>query len=45
MKHIADDARLLSIIKINNVAAIIESLESQLQRCQSALQTFITVGS
>lgn len=43
MKHIAGDTRLLSIVKINNIATVIESLESQLARCQSALQSFITV--
>lgn len=43
MKHIADDTRLLSIIKISNIATIIESLETQLARCQSALMAFITV--
>lgn len=44
MKHINDDNRLLSIVKINNIPIIIESLESQLTRCQSALKSFITVG-
>lgn len=44
MKHIAADSRLLSIVKINNIVTVIESLETQLARCQSALQSFITVS-
>lgn len=43
IKCVADDPRLMSIIKISNITTIIESLEIQLARCQSSLTSFILV--
>lgn len=45
MKEIAADARVLSIVKIHGITNIISSLESQLNRCQGTLTTFINVIS
>lgn len=43
MKEIAGDARVLSLVKIHGITNIIDSLENQLNRCQSTLTTFINV--
>lgn len=45
MKCVADDPRLMSIIKISNITTIIESLESQLGRCQHSLTSYILVSN
>ncbi|XP_055534643.1 cytoplasmic dynein 2 heavy chain 1 [Wyeomyia smithii] len=42
MKEIADDPKVVSVNKINNVLSIIETLQSQISRCQNALSSFIT---
>lgn len=44
MREIGNDSRVLSLVKIHGVTNIIESLESQLNRCQSTLTTFINVS-
>ncbi|XP_052891130.1 cytoplasmic dynein 2 heavy chain 1 [Anopheles moucheti] len=41
MKEIADDARVVSVNKINNVLSIIETLQGQITRCQNALSAYI----
>uniref|UniRef100_A0A182QV28 Cytoplasmic dynein 2 heavy chain 1 n=1 Tax=Anopheles farauti TaxID=69004 RepID=A0A182QV28_9DIPT len=41
MKEIADDARVVSVNKINNVLPIIETLQGQIARCQNALSAYI----
>lgn len=43
MKEIANDPRVLSLIKIHGITNIIDSLENQLNRCQSTLTAFINV--
>lgn len=43
MKEIASDPRVLSLVKIHGITNIIDSLENQLNRCQSALTDFINV--
>lgn len=43
MKEIASDTRVLSLVKIHGINNIIDSLESQLNRCQSTLTAFINV--
>lgn len=45
MKEIAGDPRVLSLVKIHGITNIIDSLENQLNRCQSALTDFINVRS
>ncbi|XP_053685293.1 cytoplasmic dynein 2 heavy chain 1 [Sabethes cyaneus] len=42
MKEIADDPKVVSVNKINNVLSIIETLQNQISRCQNALSSFIT---
>ncbi|XP_062711545.1 cytoplasmic dynein 2 heavy chain 1 [Aedes albopictus] len=42
MKEIADDPRVVSVNKINNVVSIIETLQNQISRCQNALSSYIT---
>ncbi|XP_001847712.2 cytoplasmic dynein 2 heavy chain 1 [Culex quinquefasciatus] len=42
MKEIADDPRVVSVNRINNVLSIIETLQSQISRCQNALSSYIT---
>lgn len=44
MREIGSDTRVLSLVKIHGIANIIESLENQLNRCQSTLTTFINVS-
>lgn len=44
MKEIAMDAHVLSLVKIHGITSIIDSLESQLNRCQSTLTAFINVS-
>lgn len=44
MRDIGTDTRVLSLVKIHGVTSIIESLENQLNRCQSTLTTFINVS-
>uniref|UniRef100_A0A182NV76 Cytoplasmic dynein 2 heavy chain 1 n=1 Tax=Anopheles dirus TaxID=7168 RepID=A0A182NV76_9DIPT len=41
MKEIADDPRVVSVNKINNVLSIIETLQGQITRCQNALSAYI----
>ncbi|XP_040163455.1 cytoplasmic dynein 2 heavy chain 1 [Anopheles arabiensis] len=41
MKEIADDPRVVSVNKINNVLSIIETLQGQIARCQNALSAYI----
>lgn len=43
MKEIGSDARVLSLVKIHGIMNIIDSLENQLNRCQSTLTAFINV--
>lgn len=43
MKEIASDTRVLSLVKIHGITNIIDSLENQLNRCQSTLTAFINV--
>ena len=43
MKEIANDPRVLSLVKIHGITNIIDSLENQLNRCQSTLTAFINV--
>lgn len=43
MKEIASDPRVLSLVKIHGITNIIDSLENQLNRCQSTLTAFINV--
>lgn len=42
MREIEHDARILSLLKINNIMAIINALINQLTRCQNTLTTYIT---
>lgn len=44
MKEIANDPRLLSVTKINNISTIIDALENQLSRCQNTLTSYISVS-
>uniref|UniRef100_A0A182W9J8 Cytoplasmic dynein 2 heavy chain 1 n=1 Tax=Anopheles minimus TaxID=112268 RepID=A0A182W9J8_9DIPT len=41
MKEIAEDPRVVSVNKINNVLSIIETLQGQITRCQNALSAYI----
>ncbi|XP_036340109.1 cytoplasmic dynein 2 heavy chain 1-like [Rhagoletis pomonella] len=41
MREIQADPRVISLIKINNISAIVSSLEKQLSRCQNNLMTYI----
>lgn len=43
MKEIASDPRVLSLVKVHGITNIIDSLENQLNRCQSTLTAFINV--
>lgn len=43
MREIGNDTRVLSLVKIHGITNIIESLENQLNRCQSTLTSFINV--
>ena len=45
MREISNDLRILSVLKITNIAAIIESLENQISKCQLTLTSFILVRS
>lgn len=45
MREIDGDGRVLSLVKIHGITNIIDSLENQLNRCQSTLTTFINVSS
>ncbi|XP_055594856.1 cytoplasmic dynein 2 heavy chain 1 [Uranotaenia lowii] len=42
MKEVADDPRVVSVNKINNILSIIETLQNQISRCQNALSSYIT---
>lgn len=42
MKEISLSSKILSLIKINNITIIIESLLGQLQRCQNQLTAYMT---
>ncbi|XP_059611101.1 cytoplasmic dynein 2 heavy chain 1 [Phlebotomus argentipes] len=42
MREIVQDPRALSVVKISNIANVIESLENQLSRCQNTLTAYIT---
>ncbi|XP_053681370.1 cytoplasmic dynein 2 heavy chain 1 [Anopheles nili] len=42
MQEIASDPRVVSVNKINNVLAIIDTLQGQITRCQNALSAFIS---
>ena len=44
MREISNDTRLLSVVKISNVMVVIDSLETQLSRCQNTLTSFISVS-
>ncbi|KFB35182.1 AGAP010790-PA-like protein [Anopheles sinensis] len=41
MKEVADDPRVVSLNRINNILSIIETLQGQITRCQNALSTYI----
>ncbi|XP_055916348.1 cytoplasmic dynein 2 heavy chain 1 [Eupeodes corollae] len=41
MREIQSDSRVISIIKINNITTIVNSLENQLSRCQNNLTSYI----
>ncbi|CAD6999081.1 unnamed protein product [Ceratitis capitata] len=41
MREIQADPRIISLIKINNISTIVNSLETQLTRCQNNLMTYI----
>lgn len=43
MREIEHDGKILSLLKINNIMAIINALINQLTRCQNTLTTYITV--
>lgn len=43
MREIGSDPRVLSLVKIHGISNIIDSLENQLNRCQSTLTAFINV--
>lgn len=45
MREIEQDPRVTSLTKINNIATIVNSLETQLARCQQNLMSYITVRS
>lgn len=45
MREIQADPRIISLIKINNISTIVNSLETQLTRCQNNLMTYIMVSS
>lgn len=42
MRDVAGNPKVISLIKINNVQMIIESLLNQLQHCQNTLSTYMT---
>ncbi|XP_002132927.3 cytoplasmic dynein 2 heavy chain 1 [Drosophila pseudoobscura] len=42
MREIEMDARVTSLIKINNISTIVHALETQLARCQQNLMSYIT---
>lgn len=44
MREIQADPRVISLIKINNISTIVNSLESQLTRCQNNLVSYIMVS-
>lgn len=44
MREIEQDPRVTSLTKINNIATIVNSLETQLARCQQNLMSYITVS-
>lgn len=43
MQQIAQDSRVMSVIKIKNLNALAVTLEAQLGRCQTNLMAFIMV--
>lgn len=44
MREIQADPRVISLTKINNISTIVNSLETQLARCQNNLMTYILVS-
>ncbi|KAH8376856.1 hypothetical protein KR093_001749 [Drosophila rubida] len=42
MREIQMDARVTSLLKINNISTIVNALETQLARCQQNLMSYIT---
>lgn len=43
MREIDTDSRVISLVKINNIATLVKSLETQLTRCQNNLMSYIMV--
>lgn len=43
MREVANDTRILSLTKIHGIFKLIETLDSQLDRCQNTLTSFIEV--